>query len=84
MNAAESDGAVRSDLLVFSLAERMSSAETQSPSSLTTDHTLVLRRDFTRREFVHVAPDPGFAGLNGPNERVLGAMEMFGRVLVLG
>jgi hypothetical protein len=43
-----------------------------------------LRGNFARREFIHITPDPGFARLNGTDKRMLGTMEMLGRVLVLG
>jgi hypothetical protein len=38
---------------------------------------------FAWRKFVNVTPDPVFTGLNGTNERMLGAMEVLGCVLVL-
>jgi hypothetical protein len=43
-----------------------------------------LRRDLSRRQLVHIAPDPRFSRLDRADERVLAAMKMLGRVLVLG
>jgi len=42
-----------------------------------------LRSNFSRGELVHVTPYPRLAGLNGADERMLGAVKMLGRVLVL-
>jgi hypothetical protein len=39
--------------------------------------------NFSRSHLIDVAPHPGFAGLDGTNQRVLGVMEMLGRVLIL-
>jgi hypothetical protein len=44
----------------------------------------VLGRDFAGFHFVHVAPDPGFTGFDGAHQRVLGVVEMLGRMFVLG
>lgn len=38
--------------------------------------------DLSRKHLVHVAPYPALAWLNRTNERVRGAMEMFGGMLV--
>ena len=39
--------------------------------------------DFAHDVLVHEAPDPTLARLNGPGQGMLGAVKMFGRVLVL-
>ena len=36
-----------------------------------------------RKNLVHVAPDPAFAGLNRANQRMGGRVEVFGCMLVL-
>src|SRR6478752_6651982 len=42
-----------------------------------------LRRNLTRRDLIHVAPDPRFSWLNGTDKWMLGAMIMLRRMLVL-
>jgi hypothetical protein len=42
-----------------------------------------LCRNLSRREFIHIAPDPCFSGFNRADERMFAAMEMLSRVLVL-
>src|SRR5579864_5854078 len=39
--------------------------------------------NLSRKDFVHVTPDPTFSRLNGANQGVRAGMEMFGGVLVL-
>jgi hypothetical protein len=45
-------------------------------------HAPISSFDLTRLDFVHIAPHPGFAGLNGTNQWMLRLVEMFGGVLV--
>ena len=39
---------------------------------------------FPGLHLVHIAPDPGLAGLNGPNQRMFHRVKMLGGMLVLG
>jgi hypothetical protein len=39
---------------------------------------------FFEHEFVHVAPHPIFAGLDGADDRVLGGVKVLGGVLIFG
>jgi hypothetical protein len=39
--------------------------------------------EFSRLNLVHITPHPGFPWLDGPNQWVLGFVEVFGGVLVL-
>ena len=41
-------------------------------------------RVLRQERFIHIAPAPILAGLKRAHDRVLGAMKMFGSVLVLG
>src|SRR5581483_8049564 len=43
-----------------------------------------LAADFAGGQFVHVAPHPGLSRLDGTYQRMLGAVEMLGGMLVLG
>ena len=42
-----------------------------------------VRPHFSRRNLVHITPDPVFARLDRPHQGVLAVVEMFGGVLVL-
>jgi hypothetical protein len=44
----------------------------------------LLRCEFTCLNLIDIAPDPGFAGFYGTDERVLRFMEMLGSVFVFG
>jgi hypothetical protein len=43
-----------------------------------------LCRDFTGNHFIHVTPNPIFAGFDRAHHRMRGLVKMFGGVLVLG
>jgi hypothetical protein len=38
---------------------------------------------FAGLDFIYVAPGPGFAGLNGADQRVLATVKMFGGMFIL-
>jgi hypothetical protein len=40
--------------------------------------------DFAGLDLVYVTPDPGLAGFNGAHHRMLGVVEVLGRMFVLG
>jgi hypothetical protein len=43
----------------------------------------LLRCQLSRRELIHVTPDPRFSRLNGTHQRMFAAMKVLGGVLVL-